>query len=182
MTALSGQNPKRRNTKHRSTEGPTHRKVIIPVTQVWDRISYHTAVLSSHTDISCHCCLVMSYWYIISLLSCHVIPIYHITTVLSCHTDISYHCCLVMSYWYIISLLSCHVILLYHIALIHHMILIYLVLISYTLITIIHHPGITSHHTYIVKPRQLICVTKINTMSRPNGCHWIESFWTCYWV
>ena len=39
-------------------------------------------------------------------------------------------------------MLSCHVILIYHIALIHHIILIYFVLISYTLITIIHHPGI----------------------------------------
>ena len=51
---------------------------------------------------------------------------------------------------YYIILLSCHVILIYHIALIHHKILIYIVLISHTLITIIHHPGIISHHTDIM--------------------------------
>ena len=45
---------------------------------------------------------------------------------------------------------SCHVILIYHIALIHHMILIYFVLISYILITIIHYPGIISHHADIM--------------------------------
>ena len=52
MTALSGENPKRWNTEHRSTEGSKHRKVMIPATQVWDRILYHTAVVSCHTDIS----------------------------------------------------------------------------------------------------------------------------------
>ena len=55
---------------------------------------------------------------------------------------------------YYIILLSCHVILIYHIALIHHIILIYFVLISYTLITIIHYPGIISHHADIM----LYCV------------------------
>ena len=30
MTALSGQNPKRRNIEHWSTEGPTHRRVKTP--------------------------------------------------------------------------------------------------------------------------------------------------------
>ena len=50
---------------------------------------------------------------------------------------------------YYIILLSCHVKLIYHIALIHHIILIYFVLIS-TLITIIHHPGIISHHADIM--------------------------------
>ena len=30
MTALSGENPKRRNTEHRGTEGPTHRRVNTP--------------------------------------------------------------------------------------------------------------------------------------------------------
>ena len=30
MTALSGQNPKRQNTEHRGTEGPTHRRVKTP--------------------------------------------------------------------------------------------------------------------------------------------------------
>ena len=129
MTALSGENPKRRNTEHRNTEGSKHWKVMIPVTQGWDRILYHTAVVSCHTD---------------------------------------------------------------HIALIHHIILIYLVLISYTRITIIestpswHHiPSCWYHvmliysvvlyhvirtfqlliqsHTYI-EATAIICVIKINTM------------------
>ena len=104
MTALSGQknpNAETPNTgapKGHHTEGSKHRKVILPVTQVWDRMTYHTAVMS-------------------------------------CHTDISYHCCRVMLYWYI--------------ALMHHIMLIYLVLISYSLIMIIYHPGIISHHANI---------------------------------
>ena len=51
-SALSGQDPERRNTEHRNTEGPTHRKIMIPITQVRDRIYFHTAVVSCHTDIS----------------------------------------------------------------------------------------------------------------------------------
>ena len=109
MTALSGQKtqtPKHRTLEHRRaitpkgqhTEGSKHWKVMIPVTQVWDRILYHTAVVS-------------------------------------CHSDISYHCCRVMLYWYF--------------ALMHHIVLIYLVLISYTLIIMIHHPGIISYHANI---------------------------------
>ena len=37
--------------KGQHTEGSKHRKVVIPATQVWDRILYHTAVASCHTDI-----------------------------------------------------------------------------------------------------------------------------------
>ena len=64
MTVLSGQSP-----EHRSTEGPTHRRVKTP---------------KSH-DTS-----YTSFRYYIILLSCHVILIYHITSVVSCPTDISY--------------------------------------------------------------------------------------------
>ena len=55
MTALSGENPKRRNTeapKSQHTEGSKHQKFMIPATQAWDGILYHTAVVSCHTDIS----------------------------------------------------------------------------------------------------------------------------------
>ena len=38
--------------KGQHTEGSKHRKVMIAVTQAWDRIFYYTAVVSCHTDIS----------------------------------------------------------------------------------------------------------------------------------
>ena len=65
MTSLSGQNPKRRNTEHRGTEGRTHRRVKTPK-------SHDTRL---RQNIISYCCRVMSYWYIISLLSCHGILI-----------------------------------------------------------------------------------------------------------
>ena len=63
-------------------------------------------------------------------------PKSHDTSYPSLRQNIISYCCRVMSYWYI--------------ALIHHIILIYFVLISYTLITIIHYPGIISHHADIM--------------------------------
>ena len=93
MIALSRENPKRRNTEHRGTKGPTHRRVKTP---------------KSHGQLP------------------------------KLETE------------YYIILLSCHVILIYQIAQIHHIIMTYIVLISYTLITIIHHPGIISHHADIM--------------------------------
>ena len=38
--------------KDQHSEGWKHRKVMTPVTQAWDRILYHTVVVSCHTDIS----------------------------------------------------------------------------------------------------------------------------------
>ena len=79
-----------------------------------------------------------------------------------------------------------------------------LILISQTFIMIIYHPGIISHHAYIIscwyivlyhiiwylylsfadtisyvciRAAALICIIKINTVWWPNGCHWIKSFW-----
>ena len=53
MTALSGENPKRRNTEHRSTEGPTHRRVKTPK-------SHDTSYPSLRQNIISYC-RVMSY-------------------------------------------------------------------------------------------------------------------------
>ena len=66
------------------------------------------------------------------------------------NTEKSWHQLPKLETEFYIILLSCHVILTYHIALIHHIILIYFVSISYTLITIIHNPGIISHHADII--------------------------------
>ena len=57
--------------KGQHTEGSKHRKVMIPVNQVWDRILYHTAVVSCHTDISYHC------WCHVILLIYHIVLIHH---------------------------------------------------------------------------------------------------------
>ena len=54
MTALSGENPKRRNTEHRGTEGPTHRRVKTPK-------SHDTSYPSLRRNIISYCCHVMSY-------------------------------------------------------------------------------------------------------------------------
>ena len=74
MTALSGKNPKSRNTEHRGTEGPTRRRVNTPK-------SYDTSYKILRQNIISYCCCVMSYWYIISLLSFHAILIHHIALI-----------------------------------------------------------------------------------------------------
>ena len=89
-------------SKGQHSEGWKHRKVMTPVTQAWDRILYHTAVVSCHTDISYR-------------------------------ADTSYN--IVMGVYDIKT---------------KYIRLIYFVLISYTPITIIHHPGIISHYADIM--------------------------------
>ena len=115
--------------KDRHTEGSKHRKVMIPATQAWDGILYHTAVMSCHTDVSYRSdtsynadiyCLDIIYSHYNNTPSWHHIP--------SC--------------WYHAMLIYCVVS--------YHMIRIFQLLIQY--------------HTYISKPRQNFCVTKINTM------------------
>ena len=98
MTALSGENPKRRNTEHQGTEGPTHRRVKTPK-------SHDTSYPSLRRNIISYCCLVMSYWYIISLWYIikywYILSWYHILSLqwytilasnpiilISCHADI----------------------------------------------------------------------------------------------
>ena len=55
MTALSGENPKRRNTEYPEyTEGPTHRRVKTPK-------SHDTSYPSLRQNIISYCCRVMSY-------------------------------------------------------------------------------------------------------------------------
>ena len=80
MTALSDQNPKRRNTgapKGQHTEGSKSSK------------SHDTSYPSLRQNIISHCCRIMSYWNIISLLvSCHTVDISYRTDT-PYNTDIS---------------------------------------------------------------------------------------------
>ena len=57
MTALSGENPKRRNTEHRGAEGPTHRRVKTPK-------SHDTSYPSLRRNIISYC-RVMSYLFVV---------------------------------------------------------------------------------------------------------------------
>ena len=132
--------------KDQHTEGSKHRKVMIPATQAWDGILYHTAVMSCHTDVSYRSdtsynadiyCLDIIYSHYNNTPSWHHIP--------SC--------------WYHAMLIYCVVS--------YHMIRIFQLLIQY--------------HTYISKPRQKICVTKLILCSNQTVAIEIKSFWTCYW-
>ena len=114
MTALSGENPKRRNTDHRSTEGPTHRRVKTPK-------SHDTSYPSLRRNIILQCSRIMSYW--------------------SYRSDTSYNTdtyCLDMIYshyndtpsWHHIPSCWCHVMLIYCVVS-YHMIRIFQLLIQY---------------------------------------------------
>ena len=74
---------KRRNTKHRSTEGPTHRRVKTPK-------SHDTSYISLRQNIISYCCRAMPYWFVISLLSCDVI-----ISLLPCDVILLYHIALI---------------------------------------------------------------------------------------
>ena len=85
--------------KGQHTEGSKHREVMIPATQVSDRILYHTAAVLCHTDISYRTdtsyntdisCLVIIYSHYNNTPSWHHIPScrYHVMLI---YCVVSYH-------------------------------------------------------------------------------------------
>ena len=90
ITALSGENPKRRNTEHRGTEGPTHWWVKTPKSHDTSYPSLRRNIISYHFDTSCNRDI-----YIV-LISYTLIIIIHHPGIISHHADIMTSC------WYIV--------------------------------------------------------------------------------
>ena len=110
MTALSGENPKRRNPEHRGTEGPTHRWIKTPKShdtshrpysrQVTERMACNVVI---HPPPSVLVGVSVSYptRAVAQLLGESRA---YDTSYPSLRRNIISYCCRVMSYWYIISL------------------------------------------------------------------------------